>query len=116
MRKPHEHHSRGTRYDGSCRSYFATPVAYVFIVIFLVLMGTFTFNLGGFYERGQADLAAIFQFPLRGFTCFSFLQFRCAYGRKSARPAAIELLLTLPVTPWQAVIGKYLSPPGYSRA
>ena len=43
-------------------SYFATPVAYVFIVIFLALMGAFTFYLGGFYERGQADLAPFFNF------------------------------------------------------
>ena len=44
------------------KSYFATPVAYVFIVIFLVLMGTFTFYLGNFYERGQADLRPFFNF------------------------------------------------------
>ncbi|MGH8166421.1 MAG: ABC transporter permease, partial [Woeseiaceae bacterium] len=44
------------------RSYFVTPVAYVFIVIFLVLMGTFTFYLGGFYERSQADLSAFFNY------------------------------------------------------
>ncbi|MFQ5983154.1 MAG: ABC transporter permease, partial [Woeseiaceae bacterium] len=44
------------------QSYFATPVAYVFIVIYLVLMGTFTFYLGRFYERGQADLASFFNF------------------------------------------------------
>ena len=44
------------------RSYFATPLAYVFIVIFLVLSGSFTFYLGSFYERGQADLAPFFSF------------------------------------------------------
>ena len=38
-------------------SYFATPIAYVFIVIFLVLAGVFTFFYGGFYEAGQADLS-----------------------------------------------------------
>ena len=43
-------------------SYFATPVAYVFIIIFLLLSGIFTFYLGGFYERGQADLAPFFNF------------------------------------------------------
>jgi gliding motility-associated transport system permease protein len=42
-------------------AYFATPVAYVFIVIFLLLMGVFAFYLGGFYERNQADLDAFFQ-------------------------------------------------------
>ena len=41
-------------------SYFATPLAYVFIVIFLVLSGVFTFYLGGFYESGQASLAPFF--------------------------------------------------------
>jgi ABC-2 type transport system permease protein len=43
-------------------SYFATPLAYVFIVIFLALANAFTFYLGGFYERGQADLAPFFNF------------------------------------------------------
>lgn len=43
-------------------SYFATPLAYVFIVIFLVLAAAFTFYLGGFYERGQADLEPFFTF------------------------------------------------------
>ncbi len=43
-------------------SYFATPLAYVFIVIFLVLAGVFTFYLGNFYERNQADLASFFAF------------------------------------------------------
>ena len=47
------------------KSYFATPVAYVFIVIFLVLAGVFTFYLGGFYQRGQADLQPFFDFQPR---------------------------------------------------
>ncbi len=50
-------------------SYFATPLAYVFIVIFLLLAGVFTFYLGGFYERGQADLDAVLQLPSPGCTC-----------------------------------------------
>ena len=45
-------------------SYFATPLAYVFIVMFLVLSSVFTFYLGGFYERGQADLAPFFEFHI----------------------------------------------------
>ena len=44
------------------RAYFATPLAYIFLVIFLVLTGVFTFYLGGFYERGQADLRAFFNY------------------------------------------------------
>lgn len=89
-------------------SYFATPVAYVFIVIFLVLMGTFTFYLGGFYERGQADLRAFFNFHpwLYLFLVPAIAMRLWAEERKSG---SIELLMTLPITPWQAVLGKYLA-------
>lgn len=90
------------------QSYFATPVAYVFIVIFLVLMGTFTFYLGGFYEQGQADLRAFFNFhPWLYLFLVPAISMRLwAEERKSG---SIELLMTLPVTPWQAVLGKYLA-------
>ena len=47
-------------FDREFAGYFATPVAYVFLIIFLVLTGTFTFEIGGFYERGQADLRPFF--------------------------------------------------------
>jgi len=90
------------------RSYFATPVAYVFIVIFLVLMGTFTFYLGGFYERGQADLSAFFNYHpwLYLFLVPAIAMRLWAEERKTG---SVELLMTLPVTPWQAVLGKYLA-------
>jgi len=90
------------------KSYFATPVAYVFILIFLVLMGTFTFYLGGFYERGQADLRPFFNFhPWLYLFLVPALSMRLwAEERKTG---SIELLMTLPVTPWQAVLGKYLA-------
>jgi len=90
------------------RSYFATPIAYVFIVIFLVLMGTFTFYLGGFYEQGQADLRAFFNFHpwLYLFLVPAIAMRLWAEERKTG---SIELLLTLPITPWQAVLGKYLA-------
>ncbi|HLU05791.1 MAG TPA: ABC transporter permease [Woeseiaceae bacterium] len=89
-------------------SYFATPVAYVFIVIFLVLMGTFTFYLGGFYERGQADLSAFFNYHpwLYLFLVPAIAMRLWAEERKTG---TVELLMTLPVTPWQAVLGKYLA-------
>lgn len=88
--------------------YFATPVAYVFIVIFLVLMGTFTFNLGGFYERGQADLAPFFNFhPWLYLFLVPAISMRLwAEERKTG---TIEMLLTLPITPWQAVTGKFIA-------
>jgi ABC-2 type transport system permease protein len=90
------------------RSYFVTPVAYVFIVIFLVLMGTFTFYLGGFYERGQADLSAFFNYHpwLYLFLVPAIAMRLWAEERKTG---SVELLMTLPVTAWQAVLGKYLA-------
>ena len=90
------------------RSYFLTPVAYVFIVIFLVLTSTFTFYLGGFYERGQADLAPFFNFhPWLYLFLVPALSMRLwAEERKSG---SIELLMTLPVEIWQAVTGKFLA-------
>jgi ABC-2 type transport system permease protein len=89
-------------------SYFATPVAYVFIVIFLVLAGAFTFYLGGFYERGQADLQPFFSFhPWLYLFLVPAVSMRLwSEERKSG---TIELLLTLPVTMWQAVLGKFLA-------
>jgi len=89
-------------------SYFATPVAYVFMVIFLVLAGSFTFYLGGFYERGQADLAPFFSFhPWLYLFLVPALSMRLwAEERKSG---SIELLLTLPVTLMEAVLGKFLA-------
>lgn len=90
------------------QSYFSTPVAYVFIVIFLVLMGTFTFYLGSFYERGQADLTGFFNYhPWLYLFLVPAISMRLwAEERKSG---SIELLMTLPVTPLQAVLGKYLA-------
>ena len=89
-------------------SYFATPLAYVFIVIFLVLAGAFTFYLGGFYERGQADLQPFFNFhPWLYLFLVPAVSMRLwSEERKSG---TIELLLTLPVTMWQAVLGKFLA-------
>lgn len=90
------------------RSYFATPLAYVFIVIFLVLAGALTFYLGGLYERGQADLQPFFNFhPWLYLFLIPAVSMRLwSEERKSG---AIELLLTLPVTMWQAVFGKFLA-------
>ncbi|HEY6544588.1 MAG TPA: ABC transporter permease subunit [Dokdonella sp.] len=90
------------------RSYFATPVAYVFIVIFLLMSGAFTFYMGDFYERGQADLQPFFMFHpwLYLFLVPAVAMRMWAEERKSG---TIELLLTLPVTLWQAVSGKFLA-------
>jgi ABC-2 type transport system permease protein len=89
-------------------SYFATPVAYVFIVIFLLLAGWFTFYLGGFFERGQADLVPFFSFhPWLYLFLIPAVSMRLwAEERKTG---SIELLLTLPITMLQAVIAKFLA-------
>ena len=90
------------------RAYFATPVAYVFIVIFLFLTGIFTFYLGGFYERGQADLEPFFRFhPWLYLFLIPAISMRLwSEERKSG---TIELLMTLPVTLWETVLGKFLA-------
>ena len=89
-------------------SYFATPIAYVFIVIFLVLASVFTFYLGNFYERGQADLEPFFTFHpwLYLFLIPAISMKLWAEERKSG---SIELLLTQPVTLRDAVLGKFLA-------
>lgn len=89
-------------------SYFATPVAYVFIVIFLLMAGAFTFYLGNFYEREIADLQPFFQFhPWLYLFLVPAIGMRLwAEERKSG---TIELLLTLPVSAGEAVLGKFLA-------
>lgn len=90
------------------RSYFATPVATVFIVIFLVLQGALTFNLGQFFDRGQADLNPFFTFiPWVFLLLIPAITMRL--WAEERRLGTIELLLTLPITQGQAVIGKFLA-------
>ncbi len=89
-------------------SYFATPVAYVFIVIFLMLTGAFTFYFGRLYELGQANLTPFFEYhPWLFLFLVPAISMRLwAEERKSG---SIELLMTLPVTMIQAVLGKFLA-------
>ncbi len=90
------------------RAYFATPVAYVFIVIFLVLTGVATFYMGGFYERGQADLEPFFQFhPWLYMFLIPAISMRLWSEERKA--GTLELLLTLPVPLGAAVVGKFLA-------
>jgi ABC-2 type transport system permease protein len=88
--------------------YFSTPVAYVFIVIFLFLTGIFTFYLGAFYERGQADLDPFFRYHpwLYLFLIPAIAMRLWSEERKSG---TIELLMTLPVSVPEAVLGKFLA-------
>jgi len=88
--------------------YFSTPVAWVFIVIFLMMSGVFTFYIGSFYERGMADLAPFFQFhPWLYLFLVPAIAMRLWAEEK--RSGTIELLLTLPLTTGQVVLGKFLA-------
>lgn len=95
-------------YRRELRSYFSTPLAAVFIIIFLLLTSAFTFYLGDFFQAGQADLQSFFLFhPWLYLLLVPALAMRSwAEERKSG---SIELLLTLPLTVWQAVLGKFLA-------
>ncbi len=89
-------------------AYFATPLAYIFIVIFLVLTGVFTFYLGNFFGRGQADLQSFFTFhPWLYLFLIPAISMRIWAEERKA--GSIELLLTLPVRMSQAVWGKFLA-------
>ena len=97
-----------TVYKRELSAYFSTPLAYIFIVIFLALAGAMTFFLGSFFERGQADLAPFFVFhPWLYLLLVPAISMRLwAEERKSG---TIELLLTLPLTPAQAVLAKFFA-------
>jgi len=88
--------------------YFATPIAYVFMVIFLFLTGIFTFYIGAFYERGQADLAPFFRFH-PWLYLFLIPAIAMRLWSEEHKSGTIELLMTLPVSIAQAVMGKFLA-------
>lgn len=90
------------------RSYFVTPVAYVFLVIFLVLAGILTFYAGDFYERGQADLQPFFvMHPWLYLILVPAITMRM--WAEEAKGGTLELLLTLPISLWQAMLGKFFA-------
>ena len=90
------------------RSYFVTPMAYVFLVMFLVLAGLLTFYSGDFYERGQADLQ-----PFFGMHAWLYLILVPALSMRmwaeEAKGGTLELLLTLPVSLWPAMLDTFLA-------
>jgi ABC-2 type transport system permease protein len=89
-------------------AYFSTPLATVFLTIFVALTGAFAFYVGGFFERGQADLTPFFQYhPWLYLLLVPAVAMRLwAEERKSG---TIELLMTLPISPWEAILGKFLA-------
>jgi ABC-2 type transport system permease protein len=88
--------------------YFTTPLAYVFIVIFLVMAGMLTFFVGNFFGRGQADLQPFFEFhPWLYLVLIPALSMRL--WAEERRLGTIELFLTLPIRMTEAVVGKFLA-------
>ncbi len=89
-------------------SYFESPIAYVFIVIFLLLVGFFTIMVSGFFERGEANLE-----PFSAWHLWLYLFLVPAIGMRmwseERRSGAMALLLTMPITPWQAIVGKFIA-------
>ncbi len=90
------------------KSYFESPVAYVFMVVFLVLMGFLTFNVTNFYERQLADLQPFFLwFP---WVFLLLIPASCmGLWADERRSGTIELLLTMPITMTEAILGKFLA-------
>lgn len=90
------------------RAYFGSPLAYVFIVIFLALAGALTFHIGNWLERGRADLQVFFQWHP-----WLYLFLVPAVGMRlwaeERKTGTIEFLMTLPVTTFEAVAGKFLA-------
>src|SRR3954454_18088192 len=88
--------------------YFTSPIAYVFLVIFLLLTGFFTFTVGNFFERGEASLVSFFTWHP-----WLYLFLVPAVGMRlwaeERRVGTLELLMTMPITPWQAIVGKFLA-------
>ncbi len=89
-------------------AYFATPLAYVFIVIFLFAMGAFTFYIGHFYQNGIASLTVFFNYhPWLYLFLVPAISMRL--WAEERRTGTMELLLTLPIPLWATVVGKYLA-------
>lgn len=97
-----------TIFSRELRSYFSTPVAYVFIAVFLFLTGLFTFSLGGFYEARQASLRAFFDWH-PWLYLFLVPSVSMRLWSEERRSGTIELLFTLPISLTQAVVGKFLA-------
>jgi len=89
-------------------SYFYTPLAYIFIVVFLLLSGIFTFYFGNFLSRGQADLVPFFSFHPWMYTLF-IPAISMRLWAEERKQGTIELLFTLPITTWEAISGKFLA-------
>lgn len=95
------------------KSYFKTPIAAVFIVVFLVLNGICTFYFGDFFGRGQADLVSFFSFHPWIYAIF-IPAITMRLWAEERKTGTIELLFTLPISISEAILGKYLAAVGFT--
>lgn len=91
------------------KSYFNSPVAYVFLVAFLLLTGFLTFMAGFYYERRVADLRDSFFIWHPWVYLLLIPAATMGSWAEERRTGTIELLLTMPITLWQAIVGKFLA-------
>jgi ABC-2 type transport system permease protein len=91
------------------QAYFTSPVAYVFIVIFLLLNGFFTFMVSRFFESGQASLSGSFFMWHPWFYLFLVPAVGMRLWADERRVGTLELLLTMPIAPWEAIVGKFVA-------
>lgn len=101
-------HTIGVVFAREFRGYFTTPLAAIFLVVFLALSAGLTFFVTGFFERGQADLWSFFTWHP-----WLFMILMPAIGMRlwaeERRSGTIELLMTLPVCTWELVLAKFLA-------
>ena len=88
--------------------YFASPVAYVFLIVFLALAGAMTFFFGSFFQRNQADLDSFFVFHPWVYL-FLMPAIAMRLWAEEHKTGTVELLFTLPIATWHAVAGKFLA-------
>ncbi len=90
------------------KSYFSTPIAVIFLVVFLIISGFFTFKLGGFYEQGYSGLNAFFSWHPWLFL-FIVPAISMRLWAEEKRSGTIELIFTLPISTWEAMLGKFFA-------
>ncbi len=93
-------------FERELKAYFSTPIAYIFIITFVGLMGIFTFYIGGFFSREQADLTAFFAYQ-PWLYMFLIPAFAMNLWSQERSTGTMEILFTLPITPLAAILAKY---------
>ncbi|TWI71234.1 ABC-2 type transport system permease protein [Desulfobotulus alkaliphilus] len=105
---PSSFHSIRAVFKRELMSYFITPVAYVFLVIFLILQAFFTFQVSRLFESGQADLRPFFDWHPWIFL-FLIPAVSMRLWSDEQRQGTLELLLTLPLSLTAIILGKFLA-------